>query len=236
LTRCRKRPYHRGVKTPSSSLSQRLVLYGLGAGAASVAASHADAAILYSGKLEYSGNNIHFDLQNVVPPSSSFMPQDDFKLASKTSKGKAKLITEGSYGYNPSFVGLMQPNGPYIDRLVAGETIGNSSNFYQGLGYFDGPFNYGEWVPTERGFIGLRLTINGQNYFGWADVTFWNLTGEQPVFTLHSYAINLTPNESINAGQTKKRRRHEVVSPLVLLLAGASGVTALKRRRKKASL
>ena len=220
------------MKTPSPSLSQRLVLYGLGAGAASVAVSHADAAILYSGPVEFSGNDIHFDLQNVVPPSSSFMPQDDFKLASKPSKGKAKIITEGSY--RPAFVGLIQPNGPYIDRLVAGQVIGSTSNFYDGLGYFDGPNNHGEWLAPERGFIGLRLTINEKNYFGWADVTLVSITDEEePVFILHSYAINLKAGQSIKAGQTRKR--NEVVSPLVLLLAGASGVTALKRRKKKSS-
>jgi len=234
LTPRKGRPYNRDVKTPSSSLSQRLVLYGLGAGAASVAASHADAAILYSGPVEYSGNMIHFDLQNAIPPSSSFMAQDDFKLNSKPDKGKAKILTEGSY--SPGWVGLMQPGGPYIDRLLAGTTIGNSSNFYNGIGFFNGPDQNGEWLPGERGFAGLRLTINGNNYFGWADITLNNLTGDGlPVFTLHSYAINLQPNQSINAGQ-KKKRRNEVVSPLLLLLAGASGVTALKRRRKKSSI
>jgi hypothetical protein len=227
------------VKTSPGGLPQRLVIYGLGAGAASIA-SQADGAILYSGPVEFSGNTIHFDLQNVVPPSSSFNSHDDFKMKSNTSTFVAKITGESVYSYSPNVVGFTQFGHNYVSKLLLNQTIGGASNFYY-YGYFRGSNHFGQWSPGERGFIGLRLTINHINYFGWADVTLNNLNGVgRPVFTLHGYAFKLEPNESILAGQKveggKKKGRGEVVAPILLLLAGASGIAALKRRKKEASI
>jgi hypothetical protein len=232
------------VKTSPGSLPQRLVIYGLGAGAASIAsqASQADGAILYSGPVEFSGNTIHFDLQNVVPPSSSFNSPDDFKMKSNTSSFVAKITGESVYGYNPQVVAFTQFGRNYVSKLALNQTIGGASDFYY-YGYFRGSNHFGQWSPGERGFIGLRLTINNVDYFGWADVTLNNLNGVGlPVFTLHGYAFKQEPNESILAGQKveggkkKKKGRGEVVAPILLLLAGASGIAALKRRKKETSI
>jgi hypothetical protein len=250
------------VKIPSTSLSQRLVLYGIGAGAvtAAVAARHPNNHIKYSGPLEFSGNTIHFDLQNVTPPSSSFTSGDDFTMKSDCSQSKAKIKGEGNY--SPEIGAVLRYSRPYAFRLQSGQTIGTqqfySSAYFNDIDNGDGSgHNAGDWQPGQRGFLALRITVDCNNYYGWADVTLNNLDCNTPVFTLHAYAINTEPNESIAAGEKKERKRHRsfpapTCSPtptptptptpipsagaaIALLIAGASGVTALKKRQKSSS-
>jgi len=176
----------------------------------------------------------------MISPSSSFNSPDDFKLKSNTSSFVSKIIGESNYGYSPAIVGFKQSGRDYANKLRLNQTIGEGLNFYY-YGYFRGPNAFGSWSPGERGFLGLRLTINGVHYFGWADVTLNNLNGVgKPVFTLHSYAFKAEPEEPILAGQKfekrKKPRRGGIVAPIALLLAGASGIAALKRRKKESSI
>ena len=249
------------MKLPSRNLSQRLVLYSLGAGAVSVgvayAGKHKPNHIVYSGPLEFSDNTIHFDLQNMTPPSSSFNPGDDFKMKSDCSKSKAKIKGEGNY--NPKIGANIRYSRPYAFKFSKNAVIG-TQDFY-GVAYFNDVYNgpsdgfgndAGDWHPGDRGFLALRITIDCNNYFGWADVTLNNLDCDGPVFTLHSYAYNIEPNESIMAGETKEKKKHLIlpqpsctpsptptptptptssVAAIALLIAGASGVTSLKQRR-----
>jgi hypothetical protein len=252
------------VTIPNRSLSQRLVLYGLGAGAVGSTALGARPPnhIVYSGPVEFSGNTIYFDLQNFTPPSSSFMSEDDFKMKSNCSKSKAKIKFEGAN--RPQVAASVLFNRPYALKFQSGQTLG-TQDFYS-TAYF----NYldrngaGYWHAGDRGFLALRITINCQSFYGWADVTLnrLNCVGSPAVFTLHSYAINTEPNESIKAGEKKektgKRNGHIQLPPptcspspsatvsattpptnngsagaaIALLLAGASGVAALKQNRK----
>lgn len=235
-----ERELTRLVKTPSQTLAQRLVVYGLGAGAVS-AASSADARVIWSGPVEMSGNTIHFDLQNMVRPGATFATNDDFVMKSDTSKSKAKIKSEGPY--SGSIAGNIRNGRPYAFKLRTGQSIG-SQNFYS-TAYFNdfnaGPpddtfgFGAGDWRPGQRGFVALRLSINGNNFYGWADVTLRTLTGAGPVFTLHSYAFQDSPNQTIAAGQKKDARRGRAAA-IGLFIAGASGVATLRRRKKSLSI
>jgi hypothetical protein len=256
------------MKTSPRNLSQRLVLYGLGAGAVSVA-SQAD-AVVKSGPVEFSGDTIHFDLQNVSPPSSASMPNDDFAMKSNCTKSKAKIKGQGNFC--PTIGASIRSSRPYAYKLFANNAIGTQS--FSRVAYFNdinsGPpdnfgNNAGDWKPGDRGFLALRLIINGDAFYGWADVTLKNLDCNGPVFTLHRYAFNTDPNETILAGETRirNRKRREHIPPptnpcasptpsatsiraarpdsmpsgvaaaaIGLLIAGAAGVTTLKKQRK----
>jgi hypothetical protein len=272
------------VKLPSRNLSQRLVLYGLGAGAVTAGVAYAgkhkpNNHISYSGPLEFSDNTIHFDLQNMTPPSTSFNSGDDFKMKSDCSNSKAKIKGEGNY--NPEIGASIRYSRPYAFKFSQNAVIG-TQNFYS-TAYFNdlgaGPTvssingasgsgnDAGDWQPGDRGFLALRITIDCNNYFGWADVTLNNLDCDGPVFTLHSYALNTEPNETIKAGEIKEKKKHLMlaaptctptpsptptptptptpslgspvgasVAAISLLLAGASGVTTLKRRNSSSSI
>ena len=250
------------MKTSPRNLSQRLVLYGLGAGAVSVA-SQAD-AVIKSGSVEFGGDTINFDLQNMTPPSSSSMSNDDFVMKSDCTKSKAKIKGEGNFC--PTIGASIRFSRPYAYKLSANDVIGAQS-FYQ-IAYFNdldaggpdtGGNNAGDWKPGDRGFLALRIIINGNAFYGWADVTLNNLDCNGQVFTLHRYALNTDPNETILAGEMRIRsrkhrehippssnpcdsaassptsapgRRPAAAAAIGLLIAGAAGVTTLKKRRK----
>lgn len=223
------------MKSPHRTLAQKLALYGLGAGAASLATS-ANADIQYSGPLNFSGNTIYFDLQNTVAPSTAPDPADDFLLSANATKMKASI---GSYGSSSGQV-VSETRGAfprdYALQLNVGTTIGSGSNFSTD-GYFNNnyaggvvPAGYGlgDWTFGERGFLGLSILINAQTVYGWADVQFNNYDGSGVgSFTLFGYAYE-DNGMSIPAGAIPEP------STFALLAAGAVGVALLKRRKAKA--
>jgi hypothetical protein len=220
------------MKSQGRPLAQKLVLYGLGAGAASLA-SHSEAGIVYSGPVEFTADVIHFDLENAVGPSTTSMPGDDFVLQSKsknrggTHKYSAKIYNDaGSNAANPSVA--FTPGAPdnYALRLSAGNTIGSGQTFITGDVYLNDNGS-GQWPSGSRGFLGLRLTLNANNYYGWADVTLNNVDESAPgEFTLHSYAFDTVAGQAITAGQVPEP------GTIALLVTGAAGIAALRRRKK----
>lgn len=262
------------MNTPSRSLSQRLVLYAVGAGAVAGVASaghHKKNTIHYSGPVEFSGDTIWFDLMDQSAPSSFPDFGDDFKLTSSCDKrnpagdkasvkGKSNSNEKSEVAVKPGFFGE-----PDAIEFHAGQTIGPQDFFVFGFmdGYFynsntENTYFVGEWQVGDRGFLGLRITIDCKTYYGWADVTLNTLNCEDgPVFTLHSYAINTEPNESIAAGEKKPKQKHlhlagptctptptatptptptapvpATGSAIGLLIAGAAGIASLKQRRQ----
>lgn len=226
------------MKTQKSpSFGQKLVNYGLAAGAASLATS-AKADIQYSGPLNFSGNTIYFDLQNTVPPSMTPDPAThDFILSANSTKMKASV---GSYGTSAGMVvgetrGAAFPR-PYALQLNAGTTIGSGSGFAT-YGFFNNNYaggtlpageGLGDWTFGERGFVGMSIQINAQTVYGWADVQFNNYDGSGVgSFTLFGYAYE-DNGMSIAAGAVPEP------STFALLAAGAAGVAFLKRRKAKA--
>ena len=257
-----------------SNLTQRVVLYGVGASAVTAATVLAGKGksnhVIYSGPVNFSDNTIHFDLQNLTPPSSSFNSGDDFKMKSDCSKAKAKIKGEGKNspqiaaakgGDNaaaPSRNGSVGGRA-YAFKFATNQIIGTQT-FYP-IAYF----NYdgsGNWQPGQRGFLALRIIVDCNAYYGWADVTFNGYGCSGPAYTLNSYAYNSEPNESIKAGEIKEKGKHmaipapsctptpspslaagavtptnsgSAVPAIALLVAGASGVLALKRRADSAA-
>jgi hypothetical protein len=272
LTRYTKTNYKGRVKTPSRNLSQRLVLYALSAGAVVGIAStgsakkkKAEKEIHYSGPEEFSADDIWFDLMDHTPPSATPMEGDDFKLFTVCDgpsnfkgagvKGKANNYEKSKIAVHPGKIGE-----PDAIMFHGGETIGPQNFFFIGamdLQYYNSnteyTYHFGDWRAGDRGFLGLKIIINCQAYYGWADVTYNTPDCIRPrsSFTLHSYAFNSEPNESIAAGEKKAKKVHlhlpaptctptpsptpppaSTTSAIGLLIAGAAGIASLKQRRQ----
>ncbi len=235
-------------------IAQKLFLYGLGAGAASLATTPAGAEIFYSGPLSFSGNTIFFDLQGTTPSATNFTGAD-FKLAQGISNNATNKISTYSSNYNPNsgMVTQVRPTYPggtstrsYVLKLTGGITIGSASNFTNGFGVFNdrytpppalaaqgdgGPATdafQGDWAPGDRGFVGLRFELDGQPgvpVYGWADIGTNNFNGDAPGrFTLYGYAYE-------NNGMPIPTGAVPEPSTIALLVAGAAGVAVLRRRK-----
>jgi len=80
----------------------------------------------------------------------------------------------------------------------------DSLNYFQRIaiiiGHIPGNGIVGHWehmtYSNDDVFVGLSLSKNGQNYYGWLKIK----TNEQSV-TIESFAFNTTPNSTILAGQ-----------------------------------
>ena len=112
--------------------------------------------------------------------------------------------------------------------MGAGTTIGGSGNFAGGP-YFEDSYAAGggnHWSIGDRGFVGLKLQIGTSTFYGWADVTTNNFDGTGAgAFTLHSYAFE-DSGAPILAGAVPEP------GSVALLIAGAAGIAALRRRKK----
>jgi hypothetical protein len=209
----------------ATNLGQRLVCYGIGAGAASLAAS-AEATVQYSGPLSVSGNSISFNMQpfSAMP---GFNALTDFQLESFIPKGKAGINA-------PAATSGIAGSGNYASFLTSGDTIGSSLAFKTGYSYLTNG-GVGNWHVGDHGFLGLTFLFNGMTVYGWADVTLNNVNGNSPgVFTLSGLAFE-DSGAAIAAGATGSGNTvPETGNTLALLVIGAAGVLALKRRQAKA--
>ncbi len=100
-------------------------------------------------------------------------------------------------------------------ELVTGDPIGPNQAFYGGTGtsvsysLCGGKKNSGgKWEANgEIGYLGLSFQINGETYYGWAQLKITVVTNPPlpPAFaaTLTGYAYESVPGMPINAGQTK---------------------------------
>ncbi|MEY2546326.1 MAG: hypothetical protein QOG48_1443 [Verrucomicrobiota bacterium] len=262
------------MNTPSRNLSQRLVLYALGAGAVVGVASAGNGhkkknTIHYSGPVEFSGDTIWFDLMDQTSPTSYPYYGDDFELFSRCKSGqngfkKGAFVKGKNNSFEKSKIAVTEGkfHEPDAIEFHAGDTIGTQDFWFYGFmdsyaynANSENFYHFGQWQVGDRGFLGLKIIIDCKSYFGWADVTLNTLDCEGgPVFTLHSYAINTEPNESIAAGEKKAKSKHlhlaaptctptptptPTPSPITgagaamsLLIMGAAGIGSLKQRRQ----
>lgn len=151
-----------------------------------------------------------------------------------------------SYLYNPSVkmvaLDVSARNGAYINptRLNSSVIIASGNPFdptatAAHLNYYPSPnpstnpygWNYG-WSSGSQGYLGFKFDEGGNKYFGWAEMT----THDASTISLHRLGISDTPGEQVITGQL-------VGSPvplpptLPLLAMGATGLLALRRRKKK---
>jgi hypothetical protein len=121
-------------------------------------------------------------------------------------------------------------SGDYAQALGAGELIDGSRNFnaaFNTISGVKGPMTYGEFYDSGFAFIGLRfdLPTTTGDHFGWIEVL-----GDDGTVTLTRYGYETDPNVGIVTPALSTR----VPEPgsLALLIAGAAGVLAMRRRQR----
>ena len=221
----------------SSSLYKKLLLYGLGAGAAATASSSRATVVATTG-LQVSGNSFYLDLNNNAY-STTLQSTDQFGFTSNTAQLAAYggKVNSGSFAA-VGFQSTTNGNGTsvaYVLKLSAGATIGSGSpTFNGGNSTFDAlppkGTNSGFWKAGDTGYVALQFSGPTNVEYGWAQLTLNNLDGSgSGVFTLRGFAVQ-TDGTPILAGQVPEP------GTVALLVAGAAGVGVLRsRQRRKAA-
>jgi len=188
----------------------------LAAGAAAVPA--ADATIHFTDVVpDNSANPMTWDLDNGGTV--------DFELKIATSNkvdySRITVLGDGT-GVAES---ATQPGA--AEQFLSGELIGGARTFAGAANLYSetNPTTF-DWAPNTRGYLGLRVQLNGNTLYGWADVTFTKTGADAYMNTLHSYAYEDVANQAIMAGAIPEP------SSAALLVAGAAGASALRRRRR----
>jgi hypothetical protein len=112
------------------------------------------------------------------------------------------------------------------ERFLDGEVISSARVFGATTNLYSetNPTTF-DWQAGSRGYLGLRIQLNNNTHYGWADVTFNKSGPDAYTNTLHSYAYEDAPGQPIIAGAIPEP------SAAALLVAGAAGAAALRRRR-----
>lgn len=126
-------------------------------------------------------------------------------------------------------------SGTALTRLGIGDTVGPSSTWNTNIwGYLNkSGWTYSATQPwatgtdNTEGFIGFYYRQGSDRNYGWAQFTYGN--GPSQSLTLTSFGYETTPNTAITIQPVPEP------TTLGLMVSGAAGIAALRRRRKKQS-
>ena len=192
-------------KNKNKNLSKKLKRYGALVAAVS-GTSQSDGAIVYTDvSPDFAGgigSQYFLDLNNDGT--------DDFRIYSVQS-GSSSYSYVNLYieplGANNDVLGSGSSNYAYPFALNSGQTIsaGGSSWFNNGYGsgYQSMVWGYsnslGNWPSATDKYLGLRIQVGGNTYYGWARL---DVNADGSSFTVKDYAYEDVANLSINAGAT----------------------------------
>lgn len=203
--------------TLSEKLTKRLKAYSLTAGAMAAGIAGADAQILYT---DVEPDAVADGVDSVFLDLNAD-GIDDFKfyvvngtLASVFNVYRAF----GSARNGNGIVGTFSSSNSYFYPygVNQGDTINSDLTFqtatFQTLGwdYFyytntaTAVYTYGQirWGGGDT-YLGLRLEVDGNTHYGWARIELANDSVNGGVFILKDYALELTPDLGIPAGDTE---------------------------------
>lgn len=118
----------------------------------------------------------------------------------------AGLTRNGASAWIGSTIG----NYNYPSKLESGADINDTStwiaedtnySFTQGTFNFNnGQYNGDQWITSDLGYLGYKLiyAATGDTHYGWIKMNVDTVTG---LFNVESYALNLTGNEGLTAGE-----------------------------------
>jgi hypothetical protein len=196
--------------------SKKTVWYTtIAAGAA--AAPAADGAIRYTDVVpDTTGNPVIWDLDN----GGTIDFQLQTGVQNKNDYSRALVLGDGT-GIAESST---QPGA--ADRFGAGETISAARPFATTVNLYSemNPSTF-DWSGGTRGFLGLRIQLNGNTHYGWADISLNKNGADSYNHTLYAYAYDDAPGQPIVAGAIPEP------STAALLVAGAAGAACVRRRR-----
>jgi len=211
-------------------LSQRLAGYGCGLGA--VAASlclpeKADGAVVWNGGIDVTSLaeseilNLQFvgGTQIVGQTSGCWGPGFNFEQDIICGGDEIEFDFFGNTCGGASYYILRDLGATGAMRWTAPDSSFDlasiDTNSYAWAPYIW----YGTYVPDSGPvLVGLRMVDGSDSYYGWAEL-------ERGSLTINEAAFNNVAGDSFYPGQIPEP------GSLVLLLAGAAGVSALRRRR-----
>lgn len=123
--------------------------------------------------------------------------------------------------------------GTALARLSLGDTVGPGSIWNTNIwAYLDKPgwtlSSTNPWATNAdntQGFIGFYYAQGTNRNYGWASFTFND--GPSESLTLNAFAYETTPNTAITIQEVPEP------TPLGLLVSGAAGILALRRRKQR---
>ncbi|MGH9358946.1 MAG: PEP-CTERM sorting domain-containing protein [Terriglobia bacterium] len=223
----------RTSRTISESLDKRLAAYALAATAAAGlglmgAATPAMADIVtYTPTPPFTAG----PAKGFVRFSSHGVPLLGFSEA--VNAGRTDMLAgSATHTHKNPYVALVHgavPGGSIL-KLSAGEPIGPGDNFkFYGLmeGRTAGGSLLGKWTTPGAGYMGLSFFESGKSYFGWAKLSNSVTSKGRIVAKVDEVAIDTTPRQTIDAGQTSTVPEPGTLS---LLALGAIGLLMLRKR------
>ncbi len=150
---------------------------------------------------------------------------DDFNFSIYSFSGAGTYYgISFTYGVKVAFASALNGNefmgeivtysgysGVYAPVLAAGEGINSEDSFADGaaslalsvqisvLGFPYYSYVAGNWLDTDNAFMGVRLNIDKDRYYGWIRLS---VSDDAGTITIHDYAYQSTANEAIFTGQT----------------------------------
>lgn len=201
----------------SEKLRKRLKSYSLSAGAIVSTAAGVDAQIIYTDiipddTVTGGGSSYALDLNNDGTVDFNFQI---------VNSGYTYVSTYGTYGQQISGIGVVASNsnnGVLIDSssypyaLSNGAAINNLGNFSSsgalfvnnasffiyGTTTYAYSYSYGNWSGATDKYLGLKIQVGSNSYYGWARLTVLSDTQ----FIIKDYAYESIAGNAINAGDT----------------------------------
>lgn len=145
----------------------------------------------------------------------------DFRLHYTLGELSGTTIQKPSIEIIAPDTGAIAAKSGFVQPFELGDLIEDEESFLSDSGSF----------PILPGYIGLRLTDGVEYYYGWAGIT---AEGPDAALTLHDFAFNSTPDQSLYAGTTLAAvPEPSTYAAIAGLLAGSA---ALYARRRKAQV
>jgi hypothetical protein len=229
-----------------SKVERKLAAYLIAGGAAVAAAEEGRADIIYSGPQNISINQSSFalDLNGDGVTDYTFANSQTFVTVGKPPNTMQQLqsasLTVTPSGSNEVAADTVTNKGVTTTTAdasvlsfgtsLSGLTFSNTSPQMAAAGK-GAPKQPGNWTGVTDQFLGLRFDINGQQHYGWAELSVGSAANGLPA-TLEGWAYDTTANEPIAAGQVAPVLVPEP-SSLALLAAGAAGLAAYRYGRRR---
>jgi hypothetical protein len=142
----------------------------------------------------------------------------------------------GYYGYyggcyirhfGSSDITALGSNGAIVGKMEIGNSIGPGGAFADGQTLGD-VYYYNDFSPwSGTGIMGFEFTIDGENHYGWAEVTAGGYYGNASISRI---AYEDQANTRIYAGQVVPL---PAAAPLFGAALGAMGIGAFRRRKRE---